>query len=110
MKKGPPETGHGPFFIYVMMPKSVGAGGFEPPASWSRTKRATGLRYAPICSNNERKYTEHGAVNQETSPKLRDHPRVGCRVRPRILLCKSGVQWESLLEQFQSRGIDVFVN
>jgi hypothetical protein len=26
----------------------VGAGRFELPASWSRTKRATGLRYAPI--------------------------------------------------------------
>jgi hypothetical protein len=25
----------------------VGAGRFELPASWSRTKRATGLRYAP---------------------------------------------------------------
>ena len=25
----------------------VGAGGFEPPTSWSRTKRATKLRYAP---------------------------------------------------------------
>jgi hypothetical protein len=26
----------------------VGARGFEPPASWSRTKRATKLRYAPF--------------------------------------------------------------
>jgi hypothetical protein len=26
----------------------VGAGGFEPPASRTRTVRATGLRYAPI--------------------------------------------------------------
>ena len=26
---------------------SVGAGGFEPPASRTRTVRATGLRYAP---------------------------------------------------------------
>jgi hypothetical protein len=26
----------------------VGARGFEPPASWSRTKRATKLRYAPL--------------------------------------------------------------
>ncbi len=26
----------------------VGAGGFEPPTSWSRTKRATRLRHAPI--------------------------------------------------------------
>ncbi len=25
----------------------VGAGGLEPPTSWSRTKRATKLRYAP---------------------------------------------------------------
>jgi hypothetical protein len=25
----------------------VGARGFEPPASWSRTRRATRLRYAP---------------------------------------------------------------
>ena len=27
--------------------ESVGAGGFEPPASRTRTVRATGLRYAP---------------------------------------------------------------
>ena len=27
--------------------KMVGAGRFELPASWSRTKRATRLRYAP---------------------------------------------------------------
>ncbi len=26
----------------------VGAAGFEPTTSWSRTKRATKLRYAPI--------------------------------------------------------------
>ena len=26
----------------------VGAAGFEPAASWSRTKRATKLRYAPL--------------------------------------------------------------
>ena len=26
----------------------VGARGFEPPTSWSRTKRATKLRYAPV--------------------------------------------------------------
>jgi hypothetical protein len=26
----------------------VGAAGFEPAASWSRTKRAAKLRYAPI--------------------------------------------------------------
>lgn len=26
----------------------VGATGFEPAASWSRTKRATKLRHAPI--------------------------------------------------------------
>ena len=26
----------------------VGAGGFEPPTFWSRTKRATSLRYTPI--------------------------------------------------------------
>ena len=25
----------------------VGESGFEPPASWSRTKRATRLRYSP---------------------------------------------------------------
>jgi hypothetical protein len=25
----------------------IGARGFEPPTSWSRTKRATRLRYAP---------------------------------------------------------------
>ena len=26
----------------------VGAAGFEPATSWSQTKRATGLRYAPV--------------------------------------------------------------
>ncbi len=29
----------------------VGAAGFEPATSWSRTKRATKLRYAPICNS-----------------------------------------------------------
>src|SRR5207245_3855895 len=29
-------------------PSSVGAGGFEPPTFWSQTRRATGLRYAPL--------------------------------------------------------------
>lgn len=33
------------FGIYL-----VGATGFEPAASWSRTKRATKLRYAPAHS------------------------------------------------------------
>ena len=28
--------------------KLVGEGGFEPPTSWSRTKRATRLRYSPM--------------------------------------------------------------
>ncbi len=28
--------------------RMVGAGRFELPTSWSRTKRATGLRYAPV--------------------------------------------------------------
>jgi hypothetical protein len=31
----------------VLSPKVVGAVGFEPTTSWSRTKRATKLRYAP---------------------------------------------------------------
>ncbi len=31
--------------------KDVGAGRLELPASWSRTKRATMLRYAPIFLN-----------------------------------------------------------
>src|SRR2546427_1218705 len=30
---------------------SVGAGGFEPPTFWSQTRRATGLRYAPMPHN-----------------------------------------------------------
>ncbi len=29
-------------------PAQVGAVGFEPTASWSQTKRAAGLRYAPL--------------------------------------------------------------
>ena len=32
----------------------VGAGGFEPPTFWSRTKRATSLRYTPYKSFNDR--------------------------------------------------------
>ena len=31
---------------------SVGVAGFEPTASSSRTKRATGLRYTPMVSGN----------------------------------------------------------
>src|SRR5579863_1953439 len=31
----------------VIAGKQIGARGFEPPTSWSRTKRATRLRYAP---------------------------------------------------------------
>jgi hypothetical protein len=33
--------------ISLVHPEMVGARGFEPPASWSRTRRATRLRYAP---------------------------------------------------------------
>ena len=33
----------------------VGAGRFELPASWSRTKRATRLRYAPRNLNQKQK-------------------------------------------------------
>ena len=34
-----------------LLKEKIGARGFEPPTSWSRTKRATRLRYAPaICS------------------------------------------------------------
>jgi hypothetical protein len=29
----------------------VGAGGFEPPTSWSRTRRSTRLSHAPKMSN-----------------------------------------------------------
>ncbi len=39
-KKGQPQNGQ-PLEILV------GARGFEPPTSWSQTKRATRLRYAP---------------------------------------------------------------
>ncbi len=37
---------NGPFTWIFMM---VGAGGFEPPASCSQSKRATRLRHAPTC-------------------------------------------------------------
>jgi hypothetical protein len=38
---------HGMLQVYL-----VGARGFEPPTSWSQTRRATELRYAPtgFCS------------------------------------------------------------
>jgi hypothetical protein len=32
----------------VLKNSSVGAAGFEPTTSWTQTKRATELRYAPI--------------------------------------------------------------
>ena len=35
----------------------VGAEGFEPPSSWSRSTRATGLRYAPVEKRGGRKRT-----------------------------------------------------
>lgn len=31
----------------------VGAAGFEPTAFWSQTRRATGLRYAPINTDSK---------------------------------------------------------
>jgi hypothetical protein len=34
-------------FLRLANKEMVGARGFEPPASWSRTRRATRLRYAP---------------------------------------------------------------
>ena len=41
-----------PFFLrdngFVEAREKVGVRGFEPPASTSRTLRATGLRYTPI--------------------------------------------------------------
>lgn len=37
----------------MQMVKSVEVAGFEPAAFWSRTKRATKLRYAPINGANE---------------------------------------------------------
>ena len=43
----PPPAGNQQLF--------VGATGFEPAASWSRTKRATRLRYAPTRHQNFRK-------------------------------------------------------
>ena len=36
------------FYNYlILLLNMVGARGFEPPTSWSQTKRATRLRYAP---------------------------------------------------------------
>jgi hypothetical protein len=39
----------------------VGAGGFEPPAFWSQTRRATKLRYAPFLV---------GVALSKTAPRL----------------------------------------
>ena len=36
----------------------VGVTGFEPATTWSQTRRATGLRYAPISSAKLRKKHE----------------------------------------------------
>jgi hypothetical protein len=34
--------------MYLQKVEMVGASGFEPPASWSRTRRSTRLSHAPI--------------------------------------------------------------
>ncbi len=38
----------------IPLKKLVGETGVEPAASWSRTKRATRLRYSPIVLNHTR--------------------------------------------------------
>ena len=40
----------------------VGAIGFEPTTSWSQTRRATGLRYAPTVKQTSCDYTHVGAL------------------------------------------------
>ena len=39
--------------LEIIQKQVVGESGFEPPASWSRTKRATRLRYSPILFKND---------------------------------------------------------
>src|SRR4051812_22758547 len=36
-----------PAELRARCPSNIGASGFEPPISWSRTRRFTGLSYAP---------------------------------------------------------------
>ena len=46
--------------------KMVGAEGVEPSTFWSRTKRATRLRYAPDCAANRRiDYPKRGESQSE---------------------------------------------
>ena len=44
---------------------SIGAPGFEPGTFWSQTRRATGLRYAPL-TNGEHQLTQAATLLQTT--------------------------------------------
>ena len=66
----------------------VGAGGFEPPTSWTQTRRATRLRYAPIAAEKGKVPAETlvpsgRCVKQRRVPpglqRRRQHPRHGSR-------------------------------
>ncbi len=52
----------------------VGATGFEPAASWSRTKRATKLRYAPSYNANKKYIITIKIFSQAKMSMMRQHP------------------------------------
>ena len=56
---GDPEGSRGVKHAMALK-RVVGARGFEPPTSWSRTKRATKLRYAPEESGYGEQVTGYG--------------------------------------------------
>ena len=81
----------------------VGARGFEPPTSRSRTVRATRLRYAPIdgghctraalrapmrtCPRASRTCTRHARARGSRRPRYRQRSRSGCPGCPRARPC-----------------------
>ena len=86
----------------------IGTRGFEPPTFWSRTRRATRLRYAPFglfndCPSNEAAYTRHEVIRQMFfSKKLHDVRKVKRVMRQRMgewaegdaeIIEESAIQW-----------------
>src|SRR5690606_15651193 len=54
--------------------ESLGARGFEPPTSWSRTMRATRLRYAPCQSRRTIAVAPGGVKTRTPDPLVRSLP------------------------------------
>jgi hypothetical protein len=58
-----------------LTPLLVGVRGFEPPTSWSQTRRATGLRYTPKTRHSTRGACL-GQLNQRAGMFRLRHPRI----------------------------------